>query len=106
MVDVRHVNALCLVLNGFLSLLLGTDEQDVATVSDSLLDELESLVDVGQGLLQVDDVDAIALGEDETLHLRVPTTGLVTEVDTCIEQFSHGYNSHVIFREDPHVQPD
>lgn len=61
---------------------------------NGLLDELESLIDVGQGLLQVDDVDAVTVGEDETLHLRVPTTGLVAEVHTSVEELAHGYNCH------------
>ena len=52
-------------------------------------------VDVGQGLLQVDDVDAVAVGEDEATHLRVPTTGLVAEVDTGIEKLAHGNDCHV-----------
>ena len=65
-------------------------------MGNGLLDELVSLVDEGQGLLQVDDVDAVAVGEDEALHLRVPTAGLVTEVDTSIEQLAHSNNSHSV----------
>ena len=75
---------------GLLGLLLGADEQDRAAVGDGLLDELVGAVDVGQRLLQVDDVDAVALGEDEALHLRVPATGLVPEVDAALEQLPHG----------------
>ena len=41
-------------------------------------------------LLEVDDVDAVALAVDEPLHLRVPAAGLVTEVDTGLEQLLHG----------------
>ena len=40
-------------------------------------------------------MDAVALGEDERLHLRVPATGLVAEVDTGLEQLAHGYGRHV-----------
>src|SRR3712207_8671011 len=58
-----------------LRLALGADEQDRAAVGDRLLDELVGVVDVPQRLLQVDDVDAVALGEDESLHLRVPAVG-------------------------------
>ena len=53
-----------------------------ATVS---LHELVGAVDVGQRLLQVDDVDAVALGEDVALHLRVPAAGLVPEVHAGIQ---------------------
>ena len=95
MVDEGHADALGLVLHGLLGLLLGADEEDVAAVGDGLLDELVRLIDVGQRLLQVDDVDAVAVGEDETLHLGVPATRLVSEVDAGVEEFAHGNDSHV-----------
>src|SRR4029453_17999074 len=70
LVHVRLANAGSLLGNCFLSLLLGADEQDGAAVGDSSLDELVGAVDVGQRLLEVNDVDAVALREDEALHLR------------------------------------
>ncbi len=45
-----------------------------------------SLVGVEDGLLEVEDVDAVALTKDERLHLGVPATGLVTEVAAGLEQ--------------------
>ena len=90
LVDVGHADAGRLLGDRLLGLLLGADEQDRAAVGDGLLDELVGAVDVGQRLLQVDDVDAVALGEDEALHLRVPATGLVPEVDAALEQLLHG----------------
>src|SRR6185295_18651049 len=36
-----------------------------------------------------DDVDPVALAEDVLLHLRVPTLGLVPEVDPRFEQLLH-----------------
>ena len=95
-VHVGHANALCLLGNSFLCLLLGADEQDVATVCDGRLNSLVCLVDEGEGLLQVDDVDAVALGQDETLHLGVPTAGLVTEVNAGVQHFTHSYDGHVV----------
>ena len=95
-VHVGHVHAGCLLSDNFLSLLLGTHEQDVATVCDGRLNSLVCLVDEGEGLLQVDDVDAVALGQDETLHLRVPTAGLVTEVNAGVQHFTHSYDGHVV----------
>ena len=75
-------------------LLLGANEEQGATVGDGLLHEVEGDVDVSNGLLQVDDVDAVALGEDEALHLRVPTASLVAEVDTGLEELTHGNDCH------------
>ena len=91
--DVGHTDTASLLVNGFLRLLLGTDEQDGAAVGDRLLDELVGPVDVGQRLLEVDDVDAVALGEDEALHLGVPTTGLVPEVDAALQELADRHDS-------------
>ena len=66
----------------------------VPPCADRFADELVRAVDVLQGLLQVDDVDAVALGEDEPLHLRVPAPGLVSEMDTCVQHLTHGDDSH------------
>ena len=95
LVDVGHADALGLLGDGLLGLLLGADEEHVAAGGDGALDEGVAAVDVGQRLLQVDDVDAVALGHDESLHLRVPTTGLVPEVDAALEQLAHGHDGHV-----------
>ena len=54
-------------------------------MGDGLLDELVRVVDLRERLLDVDDVDAVALSEDETTHLRVPTPGLVTEMDSGLQ---------------------
>ena len=66
-------------------------------MGDGLLDELVGVVDVRQRLLQVDDVDAVALGHDEALHLGVPATGLVPEVDAALEELAHGDDGHAVF---------
>src|SRR5699024_11014454 len=60
-------------------------------------------VDVAQRLLEIDDVDAVALREDEALHLGVPTTGLVSEVDAAVEQLAHGDDGHA--DDSFHVRP-
>ena len=95
-VDVGHPDAHGLLGDGLLGLLLRADEEDGATVGDRLLDELVGVVDVGQRLLQVDDVDAVALGHDEALHLRVPASGLVPEVDAALEELAHGDDGHAV----------
>ena len=96
LVDEGHADARRLLGDGFLGLLLRADEQDRAALGDQVLDVGVGLVDVVERLLQVDDVDAVALGEDEALHLRVPAPGLVPEVDTALQQLSHGDDGHVV----------
>src|ERR1700749_3160058 len=66
----------------------------VPPCGDGLLDELLCLVDEGQRLLQVDDVDAVAVGENEPLHLGIPATGLVPEVGAAVKQLLHGHYGH------------
>ena len=61
---------------------------------NGFFDELECGVDVAQRLLQVNDVDAIAFRENETLHLGVPATSLVTKVNTGVEQLASGDDGH------------
>ena len=84
-----HPAAVCLALDHFLGLPLGADEQDLAAVGDQLHHVLVGIVDHAQRLLQVDDVDAVALGEDIALHGGVPATGLVPEMHPCFQQRFH-----------------
>jgi hypothetical protein len=49
---------------------------------DQVTHECVSGLDALKGLLQVDDVNVVALTKDEATHLGVPTTGLVTEVNS------------------------
>ena len=45
-------------------------------------------------LVQIDDVDAVALAVEEALHLRVPAPGLVAEVHPGLEQLLHRDDGH------------
>ena len=66
---------------------LGADEEDVLAAHDDFAHELLRELDLAQGLLQVDDVDPVALRENEAAHLGIPTAGLVAEMDTGFEEF-------------------
>ena len=94
LVDIEHFAALGFLLDGFLGLLLGAYEQHGAAFHGQIADEVISLIDLLNGLLQVNNVDAVALGEDVFLHLRVPTTGLVAKMHTGFKQLLHGNNRH------------
>ena len=41
------------------------------------------------GLLQIEDVDLVALTENERLHARVPAASAVTKMDTSFEHLAH-----------------
>src|SRR6185312_13636792 len=94
LVDEGLADALSLLGDGALGLLLGADKEDRAAVGDRLLDVVIGLVDVCKRLLQIDDVAARTLGQDESLHLRVPPTSLVSEVNAAVEQLADGDNGH------------
>ena len=83
--DVRHADAARLLGDGVLRLLLRADEEDRAAALCEVAREVVRLLEQLGGLRQIDDVDAAALGEDEALHLRVPATGLVAEVDAGLQ---------------------
>src|SRR5205085_5803023 len=76
--------------DGILRLALGADEQDGAPFRRRLLHELRRVFEHLERLLQVNDVNAVALAEDVFLHLGVPALGLVPEVDARFEQLFHG----------------
>src|SRR6476646_4328102 len=93
-VHVRHPAAVGLVLDGLPGLLLGADEEHGPAVGHRAAHEPVGGVDPLQRLLEVDDVDAVALAPDEPTHLGVPTARLVTEVDSGLQQLLHGDDSH------------
>ena len=95
LVHIGHAARVGVDSDGALGLLLGPDEEDGSTASDEVPDVLVGLFDPLHGLLEVDQVDTVALAEDESAHLRVPPTGLVPEVDARAQQLLHGYNGHM-----------
>src|SRR5439155_20964894 len=71
-VHVWGARAQCVLLHRLLGLLLGADEQNRPALGDRVANESVRGVDALEGLVQIEDVDAVALTEDEPLHLRVP----------------------------------
>ena len=90
--DVQRAGALGFALHDARELRLGADEEDVLAAQDDVARELLRELDLPKRLLQIDDVDAVALGENEAAHLGIPTAGLVPEVDAgreeCLERRS------------------
>jgi hypothetical protein len=88
-VHVRHAGPLGLLLDRVLGLLLRADEQHGAATLAEVAGEALRLLEAFERLLQIDDVDAAALAEDETPHLRVPAARLVAEMDSGLQELSH-----------------
>ena len=84
-VDIEHVSAESFFFDSFLSLLLRTNEEDALAFSGNVTQECVCFINLLNGLLQVDDVDTVTLRKDVFSHLRVPTAGLVSEMNTCFK---------------------
>ena len=80
--DVHRAGAVSFILHDVDELALGADEEDVLAAQDDIAREGLRHLQLTQRLLEIDDVDPVALREDETAHLRVPATGLVAEVNS------------------------
>src|SRR3569833_1003881 len=64
-------------------------EQHFAAVGNDALDEVRSFCVQGLRLFQIDDVDFISFTKDVLSHLRVPETGLMSEMDARFQHLSH-----------------
>jgi hypothetical protein len=95
-VHVRHSDALGVLLDRVLRLLLRADEEHRPAPLGEVARERRGLLQKLERLLEVDDVDAPALAEDEAAHLGVPASSLVTEVDSGLQKLPHAHGCHVL----------
>ena len=107
LVDIEHIRTQSLLTDCLLRLLLRTDEEDGLALLRNAAEEVVRLVHLAHRLLQVDDVDAVALREDVTCHLRIPAARLMPEVDTCLQKLLHRNYCHgkylLLFFHVPHL---
>ena len=96
LVDIRHATLFSKAGDRVLCLLLSADEKDRTTVGDQIANESVGSLDTYESLLKIDDVNIVALSKDEAIHLGVPTTGLVTEVNSGFQQLTHRDDGHGI----------
>ena len=89
LVYIEHSASLSLILDGSLSLLLCSYEQNRLAGLSDLSHEIICVIDKSQRLLKVDDIDSVSLCEDIRSHLRVPSSCLMSEMDACFEQLFH-----------------
>src|SRR5579872_6511226 len=94
LVHVELVGSNRFVTHGLLGLLLGADKEHLLTRRRKVANVLERVLQAVDGLLKVDDVNAVALREDVTAHLWVPAAGLMAEMDTRLQKLLHGNDRH------------
>src|SRR5690606_29508072 len=83
---IERVRPLGLALDDWTKLALRADEQHAVSARDHVPHQRLRQLDLTRSLLEIDDVDAVALREDELPHLRVPTARLVAEVYAGLEE--------------------
>ena len=81
-----HIAALGFFFNAVTGLALGADEEHIFAAGDGLLHEPLGAEKALDGLLHVNDVDHIALAQDVRLHLGVPATDAVSEMNARIHE--------------------
>ena len=91
---IRHPAQLCCTRYRVLRLLLCAHEENAPSVGHHVPHERISQIDPMQCLVQVDDVNTVALSENKALHLRVPAPGLVPEVDSRLQKLPHRDDGH------------
>ncbi len=82
------------LLDDVLSLLLGTDEEDLLAAPDDVSQVFAGDVELLLGLLEVDDVDPVSRREDVRAHPGIPAAGLMAEMDSGLEQLTQCYCRH------------
>jgi hypothetical protein len=103
-IDIGHAATLGFLGDDLARLALGADEQDGALLGRHLADESHRLLVLGQGLFEVDDVDLVAMAENERGHLGVPETGLVAEMNAGLQHLAHG-STHRYLRYGLNLRP-
>ncbi len=86
---VGHAAADGFFSDGFLCLAFGADEHDHAALGDSVTNQVVGAIQKLDSLLQVNNMDAVALGENIGAHQRIPFVGAVTEMNTTFQQGFH-----------------
>src|SRR5688572_3884726 len=89
MIDIRRAAALRFFFDDFAGLPLRAYEQNRALVRGELTYELQRVLVERQRLLEIDDMNLVAMAEDERRHLGIPVPGLVAEMDATLQHFTH-----------------
>src|ERR1043166_2559048 len=79
--NVEHAAALGLFLGGFLRLFFRADKEQIPAAGREVADVPGRRLEHRHGLLEIDDVNAVARAENIGAHLGVPAARLVAEVD-------------------------
>ena len=82
---IRHIHGGNRLRHDILGLLLRRYEKYATAALGDLLEGCGSLVDLGDGLVQIDDVDPVLLHEDIGSHFGIPLSFQVTEMGAGLQ---------------------
>jgi hypothetical protein len=85
LVHIRHSTGIGIRGNRALCLLFGAHKEDASAPGDQVTGIDVRLLDALHRLSEINQVDPVALTEDEPAHLWVPTAGLVAKVDASTQ---------------------
>ena len=89
MADIGHSTAVGFALNRLSRRTLGADKQHLATVGNHGLNKCTSLLVQRNCTFEVDDMDFVALPENERRHFGVPVPGLVPKMNSSFQHLAH-----------------
>src|SRR5579875_255997 len=89
LIHIKHVATLSFFFNSFLRLLLRTHKKNGFTGSRKFTNKVVRFLDFPNRLLQVNDVNPISFRKNVPRHFWIPTTRLVTEMNSGLQQLFH-----------------
>ena len=85
----------CFFLDCGLNLLLGSNKQDFASLSNPVTNKKIRPLEHFNGLFKINNVNTLTLSKNIRSHLRVPLAFPVTEMNSSLQQFLHCQNLHI-----------
>lgn len=90
-IDVVLGATFCGFADSFSGLGFCSNEEEAAVLAGGLGDEFEGFVEERDGLVEVEDMDAVSHTEDVWFHFGVPSSWGVSEVDAGLEELTQIY---------------
>jgi hypothetical protein len=87
-----HPTATSFFLDGFLGLLFGPDKKNTFSIGHGVFNKSIGLIKLLHRLLQINNINPIALHINIGSHLGIPPAGLMTKVNSCFQQLLHSNN--------------
>ena len=81
-IDIVHADTFSLFADRVLGLLLRPDEKYRLSFGNDVANEIVGFLELLDGHLEIDDIDAVALSKDVGSHFGVPSASLVSEMHT------------------------